>query len=90
MTIVIDTLLLGPDELEILRLKYPACEVVNQTDSQHKIQQYKVAIPDVTVDSYHDFLLESCFPMSSSSFLLRIKQDEKFAKSTRQKMFGRG
>lgn len=90
MTIIIDTLLLGPDELDILQLKYPTCEIANQADSRHKIQQYKVTIPNETIDSYHNFLLESGFPMSSSSFLLRIKQDEKFAKSIRQKMFGGG
>ena len=68
MGAVVDTLVLGPSELLIIRIKYRRCVIENLTKSCHKFQKYRVIIPNEDESNYYDFLIDRNIAMCSSKF----------------------
>lgn len=79
MKTIIDILILGPEELNIIKDKYPKCRILQLTNSDHMIQQYQVTINHENEDDYFMFLLDNVIAMSSSNFYSRVKSDKAFA-----------
>jgi hypothetical protein len=80
MGAIVDFLLLGPEELVLVKNKYPNSLATNQTNSAQIIQLYRVIIPNEDDDSYYHFLVDNQIAMSSKNFYSRIKSDQKFVK----------
>lgn len=86
MGAIVDVLHLGQKELCLIKVEYPNCLAINQTNSSHIIQKYRVIIPDEDEDSYYMFLLDNRIATSSANFLCRVENDPKFAESMRARM----
>jgi hypothetical protein len=78
MNVIIDTLILGPEKLNIIKDKYPQCQITQLTYSDYMIQQYLVTIHDKSEDDYYMFLLDNVIAMSSNNFYSNVKSDMKF------------
>lgn len=76
---IMDVLLLGPEELKILRDKYISCKINNLTSSEDLIQQYRLSMQVEDEEDYYNFLLDNCMAMSSHNFYSRVKVDKSFA-----------
>lgn len=80
MGAIIDTLLLDRIDVPLLRNRYPDCVLTNQTRTEHRVQQYRLIIPDADeyVDNYYNFLLDNLIAMCSRNFRARFDHDEMF------------
>jgi len=86
MGAVVDTLILGPSELLIIRIKYNKCVIEKLTKSCHNIQRYRVIIPDEDESNYYDFLIEEHIAMCSSKFYSRLESDKIFKERVKTKI----
>lgn len=73
-----DKLLLGPEELRIIKNKYPDCIINRINNSDSLIQQYRFRIHNADEESYFNFLLDNCIGMSSEKFYSKVKSDKAF------------
>ncbi|GFO55570.1 hypothetical protein GMSM_25770 [Geomonas sp. Red276] len=86
MGAIIDTLLLGEAELDVIKNEYPTCIITKQTNSHHIIQQYRIILSDEDEEDYYYFLLEHSIAMSSMNFIGRIRNDKLFRDKMRLKV----
>jgi hypothetical protein len=78
-SIIIDTLLIGTEDLTIITGRYPRCKVTKFTNPRHMAQQYRVRIQGEDEECYYNFLLDNRIAMSSNNFYYRVKSDRRFA-----------
>ncbi|TGU75073.1 hypothetical protein E4633_06355 [Geomonas terrae] len=80
-----DVLILGPEELRIVREEYPDCKVDRLSNSDTLIQQYRITLELEEENTYYNFLLENCMAMSSHNFYYRVKVDKIFSERIRKR-----
>ncbi|WP_324081275.1 hypothetical protein [Geomonas sp.] len=63
-----------------LRLQYPHAVLTNKTNTDHRIQEYDLVIPEgsCTEESYYEFLLDHLIATSSRKFQARYSHDHNF------------
>lgn len=88
MGAIVDILHIDREDLPALLHRYPDCVLLNQTNSNLRIQKYRIIIPgeDQYDDSYYIFLLEHSIAMCSRNFQARIEYDEHFKKRIRARV----
>lgn len=86
MNAILDTLILGPSELQTLKSKYPHCITENLTNSDRLFQEYMVIIEYEDESNYYDFLIEKRLAMSSHNFYSRLKSDKRFEEKMRHRI----
>lgn len=79
MSVIIDTLILGPKELDIIKRKYLKCQTIQLTDSDHMVQYYQITIYNENEEDYYIFLLKNSIAMSSKNYYSRIKNGIRYA-----------
>lgn len=84
MGAIVDVLLLGKHEINLVVRRYPACVVRNMTNSNQLTQKYRLIIPNEDLDdTYYNFLVDNGIAMSSANFRCRIDSDAKFTERMR-------
>lgn len=80
MGAIVDTLLLDGTDIPLLKHQYPDCVLINQSNTDQRIQQYRLIIPceDQYDDSYYNFLFDNLIATCSRNFLNRFEYDEWF------------
>ena len=87
MGAIVDILLLGQDDISLLKKRYPECVLTNLTNSNQLTQRYRVIIPGEELDdSYYYFLLENLIATSSKNFQARLESDEKFTERMKSRV----
>lgn len=79
MGAVVDTLILGHEELNILTIEYTRCILRNLTNTAQAFQHYRIIIENENEEDYYDFLVQNKIAMSSHKFYSRVKSDKIFA-----------
>ncbi|WP_129124651.1 hypothetical protein [Geomonas oryzae] len=80
-----DVLILGPEELRIVREEFPDCKVDRLSTSDTLIQQYRITFELEEESSYYNFLLDNRMAMSSHNFYYRVKIDKIFSERIRKR-----
>jgi len=80
MGAILDTLMLGPSELLIIKVKYPQCVTQSLTESDNLFQEYRIIIENEDESNYYDFLVDNHIALSSNKFYFRLKNDKRFGK----------
>lgn len=87
MGAIIDTLLLGKREINLVLKKYPGCIIRNMTNSRQLTQRYRLIVENEELDDgYYNFLVENSIAMSSINFRSRLESDKNFADRMRRKL----
>lgn len=85
---IIDTLLLGQNELRLILNTFPDIRSTNLSKTSNNTQQYQISLEIDEEDIYYNFLLDNFLPMSSTNFLFKLKTDEAFAERMRLRIEG--
>jgi hypothetical protein len=83
---IVDTLLLEPEELQMLRNEYNIIEITNLTNTSQNVQEYVIQIELDDEEDYYNFLLDNWLSRSSTKFLSKLINDLNFAERIRQRL----
>ena len=67
--IMVDTLLLGRSELQMLCNKYNLIEITKLTNTSNDLQEYRILIELVDEEGYYIFLVDNWLSRTSTKFL---------------------
>ena len=84
--IMVDTLLLGRSELQMLCSKYNLIEITKLTNTSNDLQEYRILIELVDEEGYYIFLVDNWLSRTSTKFLSKLKSDLNFAERIRQRI----
>jgi hypothetical protein len=85
MGAIVDIMWIDKGNIELIRNRYPASVIRNQSECGIGIQKFRVIIPneDPYDDSYYFFLFDNLIAMCSRNFQARLVEDEKFRERIR-------
>lgn len=86
MSAIVDRLILGPKDIDVIKRRYPACITTNLSRSRSSFQEYRVIIPNEEEDSYYNYLLDCHLATSSHKLISRLASDKTFAESVQSKI----
>lgn len=80
MGAIVDILFLGPDEVRLIRSKYPQCLLASMAADERPTRRYRLIIPneELADEGYYNFLVDNMIALSSASFRSRLDSDGGF------------
>lgn len=86
MAAIVDTILVGNEELLRIVERYPEAVVTPIYSNKGIIRHFTITIPGENEHGWYDFLVRNQLAMSSRNFYSRVKGDSSFAEKIQRRI----